>query len=664
MSKLIYAKSKAGFETAFTDKTAIQKSIVFMEDGYLWTHGQYFKLFNDSANPLFTSVLTDNTVTITDATSKLITSFNVGIVSVIGDSIISATTTDGETTLSHSKPFAANQTIGPAAGSNTTIVVPQITFSAYGHYSSVTNRTATLNNVLASNADATNTTHYLLGSAASTTATEAIYKTSKITFNPSNGLFSAITIQENGTNLASKYAPISHIDIIGSNTISGHVQLSDSTNSTSGVAGGIAATPLAVKTVMDAVNGLIAANDAMVFKGTIGTGGTITTLPTNNYQAGWTYKVITAGTYAGQACEIGDLIIAINDGPASGSTVINADWTVVQTNVDGSVTTSGTLTANQLVVGDGTKTVKTLNAGSEGQYLKIVSGVPAWANPVYRAININGTERYSASSSTTFRMDAGTGISLAWDGTNNKVTVNTSLQSLGINNSGTSVGSYVPSGTTNNVLNFAAGLKASLASNVFTVEHTNSITALTTLTLGKIKYDAQGHITGFESVSSLPNPTALTLKFDSGTTEGTNLYTYNGSTAKTIDIKAGTNVTLTKAAGVITINSQDTTYSFYDLLFKNATDTTVMTYKPATSPSKTIKQGANITLSVTGDVLTLGAINTWRDVKLRTPGASSATNIGIEILTFGEEFNWDATNKEVKLGWTEVAANGTVTYAF
>jgi hypothetical protein len=35
MSKLIYAKSKAGFETAFTDKTAIQKSIVFMEDGYL-----------------------------------------------------------------------------------------------------------------------------------------------------------------------------------------------------------------------------------------------------------------------------------------------------------------------------------------------------------------------------------------------------------------------------------------------------------------------------------------------------------------------------------------------------------------------------------------------------------------------------------------------------
>jgi ribulose kinase len=99
-------------------------------------------------------------------------------------------------------------------------------------------------------------------------------------------LFSAITIQENGTNLASKYAPLSHTTVTGTDTVLGHLKLSDATNSTSGVAGGIAATPLAVKTVMDAVNGLIAANDAMVFKGTIGTGGTVTTLPTNGYQAG------------------------------------------------------------------------------------------------------------------------------------------------------------------------------------------------------------------------------------------------------------------------------------------------------------------------------------------------------------------------------------------
>lgn len=50
-------------------------------------------------------------------------------------------------------------------------------------------------------------------------------------------------------------------------------------------------------------------------------------------------------------------------------------------------------------------------------------------------------------------------------------------------------------------------------------------------------------------------PNNLVVKFDTGTTEGTDLYTFNGGSAKTVDIKAGTNVSLTKASGTITINS-------------------------------------------------------------------------------------------------------------
>ena len=73
----------------------------------------------------------------------------------------------------------------------------------------------------------------------------------------------------------------------------------------------------------------------MVFKGTIGTGGTVTSLPTTGYSAGWTYKVITAGTYAGKVCEVGDLIICAKDYASPGS---NDDWTVAQTNIDGAVT--------------------------------------------------------------------------------------------------------------------------------------------------------------------------------------------------------------------------------------------------------------------------------------------------------------------------------------
>lgn len=53
----------------------------------------------------------------------------------------------------------------------------------------------------------------------------------------------------------------------------------------------------------------------------------------------------------------------------------------------------------------------------------------------------------------------------------------------------------------------------------------------------------------------------LTLKVKSGTTEGTDLYTFDGSSAKTLDIKQGTNVTLTAASGSLTIAAKDTTYT-------------------------------------------------------------------------------------------------------
>ena len=68
--------------------------------------------------------------------------------------------------------------------------------------------------------------------------------------------------------------------------------------------------------------GIAELNDALIYKGTIGTGGTVEALP-ENYSVGDTYKVITPGTYAGQVCEIGDIIIAAADG-----------WTVVQNNTD------------------------------------------------------------------------------------------------------------------------------------------------------------------------------------------------------------------------------------------------------------------------------------------------------------------------------------------
>lgn len=87
--------------------------------------------------------------------------------------------------------------------------------------------------------------------------------------------------------------------------------------------------------VQSAISTKIAAADAMIYKGTIGgtdSGATVTALPAT-HSTGWTYKVITAGTYAGVKCEVGDMVICLTDGTSAN----DAHWTVVQANIDGAV---------------------------------------------------------------------------------------------------------------------------------------------------------------------------------------------------------------------------------------------------------------------------------------------------------------------------------------
>lgn len=72
-----------------------------------------------------------------------------------------------------------------------------------------------------------------------------------------------------------------------------------------------AATKLYVDTL---ITDKLKTSDAMVYRGTLGTSGTVSALPTTNVVQGDTYKVITAGTYAGYSCKIGDLLIANSSG--------------------------------------------------------------------------------------------------------------------------------------------------------------------------------------------------------------------------------------------------------------------------------------------------------------------------------------------------------------
>ena len=120
--------------------------------------------------------------------------------------------------------------------------------------------------------------------------------------------------------------------------------------------------------------------NAMVFKGSIGSAGTVTTLPTVHEQ-GWVYMVQEAGTYASNVCEIGDMIICLKS-VTDAANAADSDWTVIQTNINGAVIRDGDLTTNQVVLGsNGTNSLKTIPAGTEGQTLTITGGKAVWKTP-------------------------------------------------------------------------------------------------------------------------------------------------------------------------------------------------------------------------------------------------------------------------------------------
>jgi hypothetical protein len=76
--------------------------------------------------------------------------------------------------------------------------------------------------------------------------------------------------------------------------------------------------------------------EPMVFKGSLGTGGTITTLPTaSSSNKGYVYKVITAGTYASQSAKVGDTFIS--DGSV---------WVLIPTGDEPSGTVTNVAVAN------------------------------------------------------------------------------------------------------------------------------------------------------------------------------------------------------------------------------------------------------------------------------------------------------------------------------
>ena len=117
--------------------------------------------------------------------------------------------------------------------------------------------------------------------------------------------------------------------------------------------------------------------EPMVFKGSLGTGGTITVLPTAEASnEGHTYKVIKDGTYAGQAAKIGDTFIStgsrwelIPSGDEPSGTVTSITLNAISPiAIDNSaaITTSGTRTISHASSGVSAGTYKSVTVNSTG----------------------------------------------------------------------------------------------------------------------------------------------------------------------------------------------------------------------------------------------------------------------------------------------------------
>lgn len=395
----------------------------------------------------------------------------------------------------------------------------------------------------------------------------------------------------------------------------GHVKLQDILNNKpepssdnenindANVVNAIAASPLmvwnAIQTAKDYADSILGSNNAMLYKGSIEAGITYPGTYTPIGQIGNTYVVTfgsgnyidSVGYVNGEPVEVGDLIICKEETPAATSTTwetVKSKWTYVQTNNTGVVSGPSSSTIGQLAVFNNTKgkLIKGLPNGNVGQILSIdESGIPAWVNKPDRlnfalSFQVRGTEfiafdgyepkkiNFIAGDNMFITSDMQGNLTLAADpgsdtvntaGATNKV--DTKLFLIGAESQTTAPqtysNQYVYIGTDNCLY--------SLGKKVLT-EHQ----AIYNLDLQTQVGEAVTKVTTFD-------PNAANNSFT---------------------LVQGTNVTLTPDAAnkKVTISSKDTTYDFYNLVFKQG-ESVIDTYKPTTSPSKTLKAGTNVTFT-------------------------------------------------------------------
>lgn len=418
MAKFIHAASLAGFKKAYTgwasDTSNVYTSIALTDDGYLVTHGKTFITANSDNNFPYPITLggASGSLTVTIKGSS-------GSIKLSGLGLTAGGTDDANPTLTldHTKTLSEPTSVG-SVGNDGTINIPKISSDIYGHITALSSVDQHVDYVTQT-ATAVDSTYNLLFSSAAGTSEIYFSTTSNkpITYNPSSGTLSTPALNVNGASIDSLIRGTKATD-----TYFGVVKLIDTLDTetkanNNGASTSIAASQLALynayKAAIDYADQKITA--AVSFKGTLGTGGTITALPTTGYTIGDEYRVITAGTYAGNICEVGDMIIATKSYVKDA--VAENDWAVIQNNLIGALQTNGSpIPTNGIVVGLNNGYVSNITVPSTtNSFLKWDGNAYTWDTNIYRTLQINGTQQLSSSTSTTINVANGTNTTVSYD---------------------------------------------------------------------------------------------------------------------------------------------------------------------------------------------------------------------------------------------------------
>lgn len=680
MSKLIYSQTSAlmegtydGIKSRDQAVNPVYYSVAFTGDGFLYTHGRKFRLFNVVEDHIqgLSLLISKGIASITIDSTVVGNSYEV-VQSVSGDSIVDASTSNGAVTLSHAEFLTNDQ----AAKYGSATQIPIITVNKSGHITAIQNsNTIDISKI---RAEATTTTgQYHPVGVTDNTLQNPLYQ-NNFYFDGSGNVYGT-NFYIGSKSLSDLFAPKDHVNAQASSQSYGHVLLFDSADSNKGASEHYAATPKAVDAAITSANqyskDLFAAQDAMVFVGTIMANGTITshnnkvatgvtdnttTLDQLDYKVGWTLRFITSGTYRGEDVEVGDMIIAVKEKGAQFS--IN-DWTIIQTNISGALTATTNL--NGLLYANNSRVVNAL--ALENGILKYNKGTLAFVDPntTWRDIQINS----KSIGTNVLNLLQGNNITISTD--NGQVTISANTSGIISNSSYLNIEQgqvkfrYKPNAEA--TLTIGNPLSLTVDNNQYTLSHATG--AQFTNKFGSITTDAYGHITGITDVTTLANPYSLTFKDNNG-----KFLEYSGSAAKVLVFANGTDISFTAStnANQETVITPSITHRYRAVQFY--ANSTSESFTPLlannVNTALTIVGGNNVSISTknaAGEDLPQGTIkinaeDTWRNILAYKFQSNRLSRSSIEdnSLSFGDDFLWG--DSELGIMWTEIDDNGNVQY--